>query len=109
MAADGLIAMVTDGDFETFVKSNPNVIVDAWAPWCSPCKRLEPILEELARGYGARVRIAKLNTDENPSAAARYGIMSLPTLLVFKNGQRVDQVVGLMPKEQLAARFGKHF
>jgi thioredoxin 1 len=100
---------VTDGDFAQLVKSNPHVVVDAWAPWCGPCKRIEPIVNELAAEYGDKVVFAKLNTDDNQQTAMRYGIMSIPTLLFFKNGERVDQVVGLVPKDTLKGRVSKNF
>jgi len=99
---------ISDQDFDAFIKTYDTVVVDCWAPWCGPCKRIEPIVKELATEYGGKVAFAKLNTDENPSSAARYGIMSIPTLLVFKGGQRVDQIVGLMPKEQLRAKIDRH-
>ncbi|HVL47781.1 MAG TPA: thioredoxin [Candidatus Thermoplasmatota archaeon] len=108
MGANGPVKTITDSDFESFVKSHGTVVVDCWAPWCGPCKRLEPIIDALATEYGGKVTFAKLNTDENPATAMKFGVMSIPTLLVFKNGQRVDQVVGLMPKEQLKARFDRH-
>lgn len=100
---------ITDADFNNFVKEHPNVVVDAWAPWCGPCKRIAPIMEELAKEYNGQVAIGKLNTDDNQRTAMQYGIMSIPTLLVFKNGQRIDQIVGLMPKDALQQRFNKAF
>jgi len=100
---------VNDAEFAQFVKSHPNVVVDAWAPWCGPCKRIAPIMDELAAEYNGQVAIAKLNTDDNQATAMRYGIMSIPTLLVFKNGERVDQIVGVQPKDALKARFNKAF
>jgi thioredoxin 1 len=100
---------VNDAEFAEFVKQHPNVVVDAWAPWCGPCKRIAPILDELATEYGGQVAIGKLNTDDNQSTAMKYGIMSIPTLLVFKNGERVDQIVGVQPKDALKARFNKTF
>ena len=100
---------VTDSEFAQFVKSHPNVVVDAWAPWCGPCKRIAPIMDELASEYNGQVAIAKLNTDDNQKTAMQYGIMSIPTLLVFKNGERVDQIVGVQPKDTLRARFNKSF
>lgn len=100
---------INDRDFQQFVKQYPNVVVDAWAPWCGPCKRIAPILEELAGEYQGKVAIGKLNTDENQRTAMSYGIMSIPTLLVFKDGQRVDQIVGLMPKDTLKMRFDRAF
>jgi thioredoxin 1 len=100
---------VTDAEFAQFVKEHPNVVVDAWAPWCGPCKRIAPIMDELAAEYKGQVAIGKLNTDDNQQTAMRYGIMSIPTLLVFKNGERVDQIVGVQPKDALRARFNKSF
>ncbi|HUR68604.1 MAG TPA: thioredoxin [Candidatus Thermoplasmatota archaeon] len=109
MAAPTQPVDVTDSDFTQFVKQYPNVVVDAWAPWCGPCKRIAPIMEELAKEYDGKVAIAKLNTDDNQRTAMQFGIMSIPTLLVFKDGQRVDQIVGLMPKDALQARFNRAF
>lgn len=100
---------VTDQDFAQFVKQNPNVVIDMWAPWCGPCKRIEPILNELAQEYAGKVTIGKLNTDENQATMMKYGVMSIPTLLFFKNGERVDQLVGLVPKDTLKQRFSKAF
>ncbi|MFA5861114.1 MAG: thioredoxin [Candidatus Thermoplasmatota archaeon] len=99
----------TDNDFAQIVKTHANVVVDAWAPWCGPCKRIEPIVNELAAEYGGKVVFVKLNTDENQQIAMRYGIMSIPTLMFFKNGERVDQVVGLVPKDNLKAKISKNF
>ena len=109
MAAPTKPVDINDADFAQFVKQYPNVVVDAWAPWCGPCKRIAPILEELAVEYGGKVAVGKLNTDENQRTAMNYGIMSIPTLLVFKDGQRVDQIVGLLPKDTLKTRFNKAF
>lgn len=107
MAAPTKPVDITDADFAQFIKQYPNVVIDAWAPWCGPCKRVSPILEELAAEYGGKVAIGKINTDENQKSAMAYGIMSLPTMLVFKNGQRVDQVIGFMPKDALKGKFDK--
>lgn len=109
MAAPTTPVDVTDGDFTTFVKTHPNVVIDAWAPWCGPCKRIAPIMDELAKEYNGKVAIGKLNTDDNQRIAMQYGIMSIPTLLVFKDGQRVDQIIGLMPKDALQQRFNRAF
>ena len=100
---------VTDATFPQFLRQHPNVVLDAWAEWCPPCKKLDPILHELAAEYGDKVAIAKIDADHNEQTAMRYGIMSLPTILVFRNGQRVDQMVGMQAKEALRARFDRSF
>lgn len=93
---------ITEQTFESEVLNQPGpVMVDFWAPWCAPCRHLAPIVEELAGEYEGRVSFAKVNTDESPNIAARYGIFSIPTLIVFKNGQPVKQLVGLRPKKDL--------
>lgn len=109
MAAPTTPVDINDADFQEFVKQHQNVVIDAWAPWCGPCKRIAPIIDELAREYNGQVAFGKLNTDENQQTAMKYGIMSIPTLLVFKNGQRIDQVVGLAPKDALKTKFDKAF
>ena len=94
--------VLTEQSFEQDVINAPGpVLVDFWAPWCAPCRHLSPIVEELAGEYEGRVSFAKVNTDESPNIAARYGIFSIPTLIVFKNGQPVKQMVGLRPKRDL--------
>jgi thioredoxin 1 len=100
---------VTDASFESDVlKSNVPVLVDFWAEWCGPCQALGPKLEEAAQTLGGKVIIAKLNVDENPETASKYGVRGIPTMIMFKNGQDVDQVVGNVPKETLLTFMQKH-
>jgi thioredoxin 1 len=98
---------VTDQTFKEQT-SKGLVLVDFWAPWCGPCKMIGPILEELSEEMADKVTIAKLNVDENQQTAGQYGVMSIPTLLFFKDGEVVDQVVGFQPKEALEARINHH-
>ncbi|GAK42548.1 thioredoxin [Paenibacillus urinalis] len=102
------IVNVSDQSFNTEVEGTGTVLVDFWAPWCGPCKMLAPILEELAGEVGDDVKIAKVNVDENPESASRFGVMSIPTLILFKDGQPVDKVVGLNSKENLKNLISKH-
>jgi thioredoxin 1 len=96
---------VTDNTFTTHVLANAEpVLVDFWAPWCGPCRMIAPQIHELATEYGGRAKIVKLNVDENPETAARYNITGIPTLLIFKNGQVVDRVVGAVSKKTLATK-----
>jgi thioredoxin 1 len=96
------VAKVSDADFEAQVlKSAEPVVVDFWAEWCGPCKMIAPALEELAGTMYGKVKIVKLNVDENPATAAKYGIMSIPTLMLFKNGELASRQVGAAPKQKL--------
>ena len=93
---------VTDDDFEMAVlQSSVPVIVDFWAPWCAPCRMVAPILEDIAKDYAGKVVVAKVNTDENPNWAIRYGVRGIPTMLFIKNGQEVDRQVGAVPKQMI--------
>jgi thioredoxin 1 len=96
------VSKVSDADFETEVlKSSQPVVVDFWAEWCGPCRMIAPALEEIAGTMGDSVKIVKLNVDENPATASKYGIMSIPTLMLFKNGELASRQVGAAPKQKL--------
>jgi thioredoxin 1 len=101
MADEGLLH-VTDGNFEPeILKSDIPVMVDFWAPWCGPCHIISPILEELAKEYGGKVKLAKMNVDENPATPSRYGIRGIHTVILFKDGQIFDQIIGAVPKSKV--------
>ena len=95
---------LTDSTFDSVINSDKPVLVDFWAEWCGPCKMIGPVVEELAGDYEGKAVVAKLNVDENPQVTARFGVRSIPTLLVFKNGQIVDKQVGAVPKSVLATK-----
>jgi thioredoxin 1 len=100
----GKALVLTDATFDATINSGKPVLVDFWAEWCGPCKMIGPSVEELASDYEGRAVVAKLNVDENPQVTARYGVRSIPTLLVFKNGQIVDKQIGAVPKSVLAGK-----
>ena len=99
----------SDDNFENDVlKASTPVLVDFWAEWCGPCKALAPKLDEIAKEYGEKVRVVKLNVDENQKTSAEFGIRGIPTLIVFKDGQNVEQISGNHPKENITALIDKH-
>jgi thioredoxin 1 len=100
----GKTLVLTDSTFEQTILSDKPVLVDFWAEWCGPCRMIGPVVEELATDYEGKAIVAKLNVDENPETTARFGVRSIPTLLVFKNGQVVDKQVGAVPKSVLASK-----
>jgi thioredoxin 2 len=96
---------VTDATFSAEVERSPvPVLVDAWAAWCGPCKMIAPVIDELAAEMAGRVRVVKLNVDENPTTAARFDLRSIPTLLLFKGGREADRIVGVQPKSEISRR-----
>ncbi|MDF5739789.1 MULTISPECIES: thioredoxin [unclassified Nostoc] len=102
-------AQVTDSSFQQEVlDSDVPVLVDFWAPWCGPCRMVAPVVDEISEQYKGQIKVVKVNTDENPNVASQYGIRSIPTLMIFKGGQKVDMVVGAVPKTTLASTLEKY-
>ena len=102
MAKDESMIQFTDANFEQEVlKSGKPVLVDFWAPWCGPCRAVGPVVEDLAEAYKGRVKVGKINIDDNPKTATTYGVMSMPTLILFNKGDIMDKLIGLSPKDRL--------
>jgi thioredoxin 1 len=98
MATENIIQLSDDNFESEILKSDIPALVDFWAPWCGPCRVVSPIVEELAQQYAGQLKVGKMNVDENPVTPTKYGIRGIPTLIVFKNGEVLDQVVGAVPK-----------
>ena len=101
MADTKTVQQLTDADFEKVVNAGKPVFIDFWAPWCGPCRIVGPLVEELAPTYDGKAVIAKVNVDDNPVVAQRFGVTSIPTMMMFKNGKLVDRLVGAVPKNAL--------
>ena len=99
---------VTDATFKEVIQNHPLVVVDCWAPWCAPCHMIAPIIEEMARDYAGRILFGKLNVDENREVTMQYQIMSIPTLLVFKDGKLIDRIIGAVPRQMLEPKIARH-
>lgn len=102
------IIVLTAESFDDVIKSTDLVMVDFWAPWCGPCKMLNPAIEALSAQYDGKVKICKLNTDGNENIAAKFGVRSIPTLLMFKNGEVVNQLIGVLPKDKIESMINQY-
>ncbi len=103
------ITVLTDGNFEQeVIQSDEMVVIDFWAPWCAPCKPIATIMEALSEEYSGKVKFAKLNVDDNNDSAVKFGIRSIPTILIFKEGKVMDQIVGSVPKDSVKKMIDKH-
>lgn len=100
--------VVSDRNFDQTIKSYPLVVVDCWAAWCAPCRAIAPVVEQLAKEYSGKIVFGKLNVDENPETAQKFGVMAIPTLLVMKGGEEVDRIVGALPKNQLETKISAY-
>jgi len=99
--------IVDDSNFDELVRSHSLMVIDCWAPWCGPCHMVAPIIDELARDHAGKVFFGKLNVDENPQTSGRFEIMSIPTLLIMKNGSEVDRIIGAAPRSVIEAKLQK--
>ncbi len=104
----GNVLEISDSDFESeVIKSSIPVLVDFWAPWCGPCKSIAPVLEEIANDFAGKLKVAKVNVDENPRTPTSYNVRGIPNLVFFKGGKVVEQIIGAVPKEQLLSAISK--
>jgi len=103
-----MVEKITDESFELFISSNPAVVVDCYADWCGPCRMMNPVIDALSEGYNGKIVFGKLNVDENREISAKYSVMSIPTLLIFKDKTLMETVVGTVSKEQLKEKLGKY-
>ena len=106
MANDNVLQL-TDAEFDNVIKNDQPTLVDFWAPWCGPCKAIGPVIEDLATEYEGKITIAKMNVDDNPETPGKFGIRAIPTLILFKSGEVVDQITGSVGKSQLVALIEK--
>jgi len=102
--AEGIVEATTGNWDSEVLKAAGLVMIDFWAPWCGPCRMISPTVEELAKEYSGKIKVMKLNTDENSEVASKYKIMGIPTIMLFKDGVKVEQIVGVVPKQQLKAK-----
>jgi thioredoxin len=102
------VVHANESTFDVEVKAQPTVVLDLWAPWCGPCRFVSPILDELAHQYAGRLKVVKVNVDENQGLARRFDAMSIPTIIVMRDGQVVNRIVGAAPKEQMEAQIAPH-
>ncbi len=102
------VLTLTDENFEKTINENSLILVDFWAAWCFPCKMIAPTVEELAKEYKGKVVFGKLNVDENPKTSMQFGVTSIPTLILFKNGEIADKIIGAVPKDYLESKIKEH-